>query len=338
MQISGFLSYMDKVELDFTDFDLACISGANGAGKSSLLDAMTWVLFGEARRKDDAIINHRADSCEVVFDFDYENVRYRIQRIKPRDKSTILEFFIRSKDGAWKPLTEATLRATEDRIRKSLRLDYETFTNASFFLQGKADQFAQQRPGDRKRILSGILGLEVWEQYKDETSRRRRGLETDLSVIDGILAEIDLELKEESARKARLTVLEKTYADRKALFEARKALLDQQRLIADRVAGERRQVEKQAAEIQRLQVELEKMNEDLRVRQEERFTYQHLVHNADQIEKEVQKWEKARKTLEEWDKVAANFHQYQSQRQVPLLKIEGERASLQTELDALIAK
>ena len=51
LQLSGFLSYQDPVDLDFTTFDLACISGSNGAGKSSLLDAMTWALFGQARRR-----------------------------------------------------------------------------------------------------------------------------------------------------------------------------------------------------------------------------------------------------------------------------------------------
>ena len=52
LRISGFLSYRDPVEIDFTTFDLACISGQNGAGKSSLPDAMTWVLFGQARKRD----------------------------------------------------------------------------------------------------------------------------------------------------------------------------------------------------------------------------------------------------------------------------------------------
>ena len=51
LRIFGFLSYREPVELDFTGFDLACISGQNGAGKSSLLDALTWALFGEARGK-----------------------------------------------------------------------------------------------------------------------------------------------------------------------------------------------------------------------------------------------------------------------------------------------
>ncbi len=62
------------------------------------------------------------------------------------------------------------MRETELRILQTLRMDYETFINASFFLQGKADQFTQQRPGDRKRILGSILGLEIWESYRQRAS------------------------------------------------------------------------------------------------------------------------------------------------------------------------
>ena len=61
LRISGFLSYRDPAELDFKLFDLACISGHNGAGKSSLLDAITWALFGEARGKSSDVINLNPD-------------------------------------------------------------------------------------------------------------------------------------------------------------------------------------------------------------------------------------------------------------------------------------
>lgn len=77
LQLKGFLSYLDPVELDFSGLDVACISGSNGAGKSSLLDAITWALFGQARRRDDAVINRHADAAEVIFDFAYEGDLYR---------------------------------------------------------------------------------------------------------------------------------------------------------------------------------------------------------------------------------------------------------------------
>ena len=94
LRIAGFLSYHDPVELDFTGFDLACISGSNGAGKSSLLDAITWALFGQARRRDEALINLQSKVAEVTLTFQYEGCIYRIQRALPRGKNGILEFQI----------------------------------------------------------------------------------------------------------------------------------------------------------------------------------------------------------------------------------------------------
>ncbi len=109
IRISGFLSYHDTVELDFTSFELACISGHNGAGKSSLLDAITWSLFGEARGKSSDVINLRQDvkAAEVTLTFQHEENTYRVQRTLPRNKNTMLEFQVQTQAG-WKPLTEKT--------------------------------------------------------------------------------------------------------------------------------------------------------------------------------------------------------------------------------------
>src|SRR6202142_1511863 len=128
LRISGFLSYRDPVEIDFTGFELACISGQNGAGKSSLLDAMTWGLFGQARKRDYSLVNLQSKAAEVVFTFEYEGNVYRVQRALPRGKNTVLEFQIRESPAGtnmqnlnnvgWKPLTERTLRETKSRIEQ----------------------------------------------------------------------------------------------------------------------------------------------------------------------------------------------------------------------------
>ena len=249
LRIAGFLSYRDPVEVDFTTFDLACISGQNGAGKSSLLDAMTWALFGQARKRDDSLVNLQSKAAEVALTFGYENNIYRVQRTLPRGKITVLEFQIKSGD-EWKPLTERTLRDTQARIEQTLRLDYDTFINAAFFLQGKADQFTQQNASKRKDVLSNILGLEVWETYKARTVEKRRGLEEEVIGIDRSIADIDSELEEEEPRKQQLKELED---DLKRLSEARKtqetaldnlrkatASLDQQ-LVAEKATLEEEQ-------------------------------------------------------------------------------------------------
>ena len=102
LKLSGFLSYRDPVEVDFTTFDLACISGQNGAGKSSLLDAITWALFGQARKRDNSLINLGSEAAEVTFTFSYEGAVYRVLRALPRGKTTTLEFQMQD-DQEWQP-------------------------------------------------------------------------------------------------------------------------------------------------------------------------------------------------------------------------------------------
>jgi len=202
LSIAGFLSYAEKVEIDFREISLACISGANGAGKSSLLDAITWVLFGKARRQDESLINSHCNQAEVVLVFDYENAYYRVQRIKQKEKSAVLEFAIQMEDGSWKTLSEATLKKTEELIVNTLRMDFETFTNASFFLQGKADEFAQQNPTNRKRILASILNLDQWEVYRERVNIRRINLKNEQSLLDQEFSQIEAELGEEDLRRS----------------------------------------------------------------------------------------------------------------------------------------
>ena len=57
LKIQDFLSYREAVEIDLRPLRIACITDKNGAGKSSLLDAMTWALFGEARKNDASVVN-----------------------------------------------------------------------------------------------------------------------------------------------------------------------------------------------------------------------------------------------------------------------------------------
>jgi len=335
LKLTGFLSYRDPVEVDFSTFKLACISGHNGAGKSSLLDAITWVLFGQARKRDDTLVNSASDAAEVVFTFRYEENNYRIQRILARGKSTVLEFQIQ--DGErWRPLTEATSRATQARIESVLRLDYETFVNASFFLQGKADQFTQQRPTDRKAILASILGLEQWETYRERTSELRKVLEREVDKIDGRLVEINTELGEEAARKAHLKELEveltRLQETRKSQ-EALKATIDQ---ALSALKRQQEQVQKLNGQMERGAIELSKTTARQAERESERAQYARITARAESVHSAYQGWQSARAELEKWNTLAEKFREQEKVRQAPLAKIGAEQARLEQEREGLM--
>ncbi len=334
LKISGFLSYRTPVELNFESFDLACISGHNGAGKSSILDAITWSLFGQARKKDDSLVNLQSKVAEVIYDFRYENNVYRIQRTMPRGKKKNLEFQIYD-DGLWRPLTEATMRSTQERIEQTLRLDYETFINAAFFLQGKADQFTQQTASKRKETLGSILGLEIWDEYKNRASSQRREIEKELDIVDGRIAEIDEELDEEPARKEKLAQLEN---DLEFLLDSRKkqdTLLEQIRRLSASLAEQRKLANALSEALSRSQ----KTHADLKFRRAERVTkrdtYTNLLARADAIDEKYSAWKKSRTTLAQWEETAAQFHEQDAKRQPFLQDIGAEKARLEHEVELL---
>jgi exonuclease SbcC len=335
LKLSGFLSYREPVTIDFTGFDLATISGSNGAGKSTLLDAITWALFGQARRKDDAIIHTKSDAAEVTFDFEYENQRYRVQRSKPRNKTAILEFFIRSEVG-WRPLTEHSLRETEARLQSILRLDYETFTNASFFLQGKADQFAQQRPGDRKRILSTILGLEVWDAYRDEAAARRKVQETEQVRLDAQIREYQLELDQEPSRKAYLAQVQAELEQRTALVKANETVLEHLRMRDNLLREQRKIVDMLARGVESVRARLTALDAQIATRCAERDEYLRQVEAAAHIEAAYRRWQADRAELERWNDLATDFHQAENALSVPRQAIAQAQSRLEQELAGLL--
>jgi len=338
--LSGFLSYRDPVEIDFTRFNVAAISGANGAGKSSLLDGLTYALFGEARNRGEALINLHPEvqAAEVALTFEYEGNVYRVQRLLPRDKTTQLEFQIRNSDGQWKPLTERSVRETDKRIRETLRLDYETFVNASFFLQDKADQFTQQRPTERKKILGNILGLEVWEDYRLGAAERRKRVDSQITELQGRLQEVANELGEEQQRKARLQELEQGLASMAGKRSAQEATVQQMRILAANVDTLAKAAASQQASLQRAVTQLSTLQQRLEQRQAEHAQNQALLARAKEIEKAFAKLEKLRTELRKWDEIAIRFNAQEKKRSAPLTKIEAERARLQTELTALQAE
>jgi len=341
LKIQGFLSYRDPVKLDFTGFSLACISGPNGAGKSSLLDAITWALFGKARKHDESVINSHPSvkAAEVTLDFDYEGNRYRIQRTNPRGKTSLVEFFIRSQvpdqDDRWKPLTERTLRETDQKIAGTLRMDYDTFINASFFLQGKADQFATARPGERKQILSNILGLEIWETYREAASQRRRGQEKAVKELDGRLSEIQTELDEEPQRKEHLAERQERLAELAKQREERAEILENVRRLKTALEEQRKMLATMRTQLENATRNRDRILETLEARREEKAGYDGTLAKANAIEKAYQDWQATRQELEAIEEVAEQFRKHEALRHEPLGIIQAEEARLRQEKQGL---
>jgi exonuclease SbcC len=95
LQLTNFMPYKDA-ELDFSGIHIGCLSGDNGAGKSSILDAMTWAIWGRARSKrDDELVRQGETEMQVEFTFALGPNVYRVIRGRKAGKksgSGVLDF------------------------------------------------------------------------------------------------------------------------------------------------------------------------------------------------------------------------------------------------------
>src|SRR3989344_2164381 len=241
LKLSNFTSYSENIpELDFSKFHLAAISGAKGAGKSSILDAITWALWGWSRSGDsaDQLIRLGAEEMQVDFSFDLDGSEFTVKRRRTKEGggTTALEFWSGSTGSPLHNLTEGTIKSTQEKIISTLHLSFETFINSSFIRQGHADEFTTKGPNDRKRILADILGLAHYDELEEKAKERSKAAQVKLQLLDYQILEFETELisKDESKEKkiqaekkiteveAQIITLEK---DLKSLQEQRATLI-----------------------------------------------------------------------------------------------------------------
>ena len=193
LTLRNFLSYRDAAPtLRLEDVHLVCLCGPNGHGKSALLDAITWVLWGNARGlrgRHGPLLHHGQDEMFVEHEFDVRDERYRVTRRYSqarRSPQSSLELAVRSGDD-YQPITGDTIDQTQAHIIRIINMDYDTFVNSAFLVQGRADQFTMSTPAARKEVLSRVLGLGLYDRLEERAKLRSRELQAVLSSTAGTM-------------------------------------------------------------------------------------------------------------------------------------------------------
>ncbi len=211
LALRNFMCYRDNVPpLHFASIHTASISGDNGNGKSALIDAMTWALWGKTRAKsDDDLIHSGQTEMEVEFDFTVRQQTYRVIRKHAKAKrrrasgQTILEFQIAT-DNGFRPISGNSIRETQEEIIRRLHMDYETFINSALLLQGRADEFTKANPARRKEVLADILELSVYDGLEEQAKGLAKKQEATRTQLENTLQDISQELAQKPAYEQEL--------------------------------------------------------------------------------------------------------------------------------------
>ena len=188
LTLEGFTCFKQRQTVSFDGLELFAIWGATGSGKTSLLDAMVFALFGkvprlgEKRNRD--VISLTREKAAVLLEFSAGPRTYRVVRTASRKGATEAKL----EDGDGHLLAEG-VRDVQAAIERCLGLPYDAFIQSIMLPQGEFARFLKSDPRERREILRELLRLDVYERMRMAAEQRRRDLGTDLSGLDRLLAE-----------------------------------------------------------------------------------------------------------------------------------------------------
>ena len=332
------MCYREPPALDLKSIQIACLCGPNGHGKSALLDAITWALWGETRaRTQDELIHQGQTDMSVELDFSARDRIYRVcrrhSRKRGRQGATMLELQVES-NGQLIPITGNTVRATEAAIRGLIHMDYETFVNTAFLLQGRADMFTAATPSKRKQLLAEVLDLGYYESLAARARHESRDRDRRIATLDATVEAHSAEIQNKTRYTAEL-------ADRQALMNRSDSDLREARAKADDLRVRTEQLRARAADLAAMEARLRLARSELASLEERAAAHNlriadlvKLTERRTEIEAGFADLKEARQTIDSLGRTLATLNDLQRQRASVDTKLAVRRERVNSALDA----
>ena len=193
LEMKGFSAFREETVIDFRDVELLALVGPTGSGKSSVIDAMTFALYGSAARYDEKVvapvINQLSTEARVRFDFEVGGVTYSatrvVRRLKNGGASTKEARFERGDS-----VLAGDQKQLNEQVIELLGLNFERFNKTVVLPQGRFAEFLHDKPTARQELLRELLGLGVYERLARHARERASQLQNKADVVQGTLFDV----------------------------------------------------------------------------------------------------------------------------------------------------
>lgn len=193
LEMEGFGAFRDPTVVDFDGVELFALSGPTGAGKSTVIDAICFALYGSVPRYEDRrvvapAISQGLAELRVRLDFTVEGVEYRAVRVVRRTKQGATTKEARLESG------DQVLAGTADELTTAvtalLGLAFEHFTKCVVLPQGAFARFLHDKPGDRQELLTHLLDLGMYSEVAQRARQCQRDRQRDGEALGTRVAEL----------------------------------------------------------------------------------------------------------------------------------------------------
>ncbi|MCH2504586.1 MAG: SMC family ATPase [Dehalococcoidia bacterium] len=345
LSVRNFLCYRENVPtLDFQGIHVACLCGQNGHGKSALLDAVTWCLWGEARGKtQDDLISYGADECRVELEFLSRDTSYRVIRSRSRAGGrrrqgvSDLQFQVLGSDAAI-AITGDHIRETQAKIEQTIGMDYDAFINSAFLLQGRADEFTNKTPADRKAVLSKILGLEAYARIQERARQRLDEGKSSSSEIEGSLGRMRSDLENIGDPAIELAEVKMRLDDVNRQTEESRGRVEGLRAQVGELDSLRESLTELGVNITGIRSDIEQLESALSASQRRLRGYLDLIQEADPIRQGSERLILARNRLETLEEARGRYDQLGESKNQLQSSIDTSRTLLEAKIAQLVRR
>lgn len=276
LSLQGFYSYQSKVQtIDFTrltEAQLFGIFGATGSGKSSILEAISFVLYGESERLNKSgdnrsynMMNLKSSTLNIDFEFaagvgevDHYKFTANGKRNSRRfdEVGTLKREAFKREHNEWVPISV-------NDAKEIIGLSYDHFKRTIIIPQGNFQEFLKLSSTDRTRMLKDIFKLEKYElepRVKSLMSKNAHRITEQETLLNQLslatpeaLEAVELQLKDINAQHEQQQAALKEKEQELARFEALQALFTEQKTQAEKV----QQLELQLPDMQTRKTQLQ---------------------------------------------------------------------------------
>lgn len=215
LELEGFASFRHRQALELADDELFVLTGPTGAGKSTLIDAITFALYGSVPRYEDRrlvapVISQGMAEARVRLEFSVGEDWYTAVRVVKRtaNGATTKEARLESRSG---PVLAGNADELTKAVEQLVGLTFDHFVRCVVLPQGDFAEFMRARPKDRQDLLVGLLGLREYERIGELARRHSAVAQERVGHLSQRLAELS-NATEEALRQAdeRISGLEAT--------------------------------------------------------------------------------------------------------------------------------
>lgn len=312
INLDGFGAFSQPSVVDLTDVDFFALVGPTGAGKSTILDAICFALYGKAPRWNHSVAYALAPSAttgKVRLVFSANGGTYVATRIAKRAKDGKVKTDKAALERLPADLTAtdmaeldsligtslaASPKQVDEAVERVLGLRYEEFIKCVLLPQGDFAQFLHSKPADRKQILKKILGHGEYDKIQTAAGERKNKAEAVLAHIERQLSELP-DIGNDDIVTAAQTVTDRQKLQ--AEIESRIPALDELKQRADDAAEALRQLDeeqalltyiKQPTDVAALAHELERAREEHATAQDDHAAAERaeerLRHSSDSVD------------------------------------------------------